>query len=186
MGANSAARVLSPTRAVERKETQMRYLALTVLVCAAAVAPAWAQASDPQVMAPLTKFMDTFNKGDVAGAAATHAAEADLAIFDEVPPFAWHGAKAFQEWSAALDAASKQAGITDQKVTIGAATRTEIDGDSAYVIVPATYTYKEKGVAMRESAQMTFVLKKGAGGWLIHGWTWTGPKAKRAAGATKG
>jgi hypothetical protein len=29
---------------------------------------------------------------------------------------------------------------------------------------------------MREAAQMTVVLKKGAGGWLIHGWTWTGPK----------
>jgi len=23
---------------------------------------------------------------------------------------------------------------------------------------------------------MTFVVKKGASGWPIHGWTWTGPK----------
>jgi hypothetical protein len=41
----------------------------------------------------------------------------------------------------------------------------------------------EKGVAMREAAQFTFVLKKGAGGWLIHAWTWTGPKPKAAAAA---
>ena len=38
---------------------------------------------------------------------------------------------------------------------------------------------------MREAAQFTFVLKKGASGWLIHGWTWTGPKPKAAAPAKK-
>ena len=53
------------------------------------------------------------------------------------------------------------------------------------MIVPSTYTYKQKGVAMRETAQMTFTLKKGANGWLIHGWTWTGPKAQKVAAATK-
>jgi ketosteroid isomerase-like protein len=160
-------------------------LALTVFVCMLVVAPAWAGPSDPQVMAPIKKFMDSFNKGDAAGAAATHAAEADLAIFDEVPPFAWHGPKAFQEWAAALEGASKQAGLSDQKVTIGSPTRTEVNGDAAYVVVPAVYSYKEKGAAMRESAQMTFVLKKGTEGWLIHGWTWTGPKPKHAAAPAK-
>jgi hypothetical protein len=38
---------------------------------------------------------------------------------------------------------------------------------------------------MREAAQMTFVLKKGASGWLIHGWTWTGPKPTPAAASSK-
>jgi hypothetical protein len=33
---------------------------------------------------------------------------------------------------------------------------------------------------MREEAQMTFVLEKEAGGWMIHGWAWTGPKPKAA------
>jgi hypothetical protein len=28
---------------------------------------------------------------------------------------------------------------------------------------------------------MTVVLAKGAGGWLIHGWTWTGPNPKPVA-----
>jgi hypothetical protein len=32
---------------------------------------------------------------------------------------------------------------------------------------------------------MTFTLKKGAGGWLIHGWTWTGPRARKASGPPK-
>jgi hypothetical protein len=51
--------------------------------------------------------------------------------------------------------------------------------------VPAVYAFKEKGVALREPSQMTFVLKKGASGWLIHGWTWTGPKPQKAPAAKK-
>jgi len=31
-------------------------------------------------------------------------------------------------------------------------------------------------------SQMTVALKKGAGGWLIHSWTWTGPKPTKAGG----
>ena len=68
-------------------------------------------------------------------------------------------------------------------MTLTSPTRVELEGASAYVIVPATYTFSEKGVAMRAASQMTFTLKKGAGGWLIHGWTWTGPKPTNAAAA---
>jgi hypothetical protein len=160
-------------------------LTLAIVLCAFLVAPAGAQAPDPQLMAPIQKFIDSFNKGDIAGASATHAAGAEVTIIDEVPPFVWRGAKALPDWSTALDSASKEAGITDQMVAIKAPTRTESTVDSAYVIVPAVYTYKEKGVAMRAAAQMTFVLKKGDAGWLIHAWTWTGPKAQRAAAPAK-
>jgi len=50
-----------------------------------------------------------------------------------------------------------------------------VSGQTAYVVVAATYTFKQKGVAMREPAQMTFSLAKEAAGWKIAGWTWTGP-----------
>ena len=71
----------------------MRYLALGALACLSMTAPAYAQATDPAVVAPITAFMAAFNKGDVAGAAATHAAVADLVIVDEVAPYVWHGAR---------------------------------------------------------------------------------------------
>ena len=160
----------------------MRYLALAALTCLTMMTtPAYAQATDPAVVAPITTFIDAFNKGDVAGAAATHAAVADLVIVDEVAPYAWHGPKAFHAWAADLGTSESKRGITDQKVVIGAPTRVEVEGTSGYVIVPATYTYSEKGVAMRAVSQMTVTLKKGSGGWLIHGWTWTGPKPSKAA-----
>jgi ketosteroid isomerase-like protein len=161
----------------------VRVLALGVMLSGVLLgATVSAQTPDPQVMAPIRTFADTFNKGDVAGAAATHSAAADLVIIDEPPPFVWHGAQAFQAWVNDLATDEKARGITDQHVDIGKPSRVEIKGDSAYVVAPSVYSFKEKGVAMRESAQMTFVLKKEASGsWLIHGWTWTGPRASRAA-----
>ena len=154
----------------------MRHLTLGTAVWLVVGAVATAGTPDAQLMAPIRTFIDAFNKGDSAVAAATHAATADLTIIDEVSPHLWHGPQAFQAWSADLDGDSRKRGITDQSVTISAPTRVETSGDGAYVVVPAVYAFKERGVAMRESAQMTFVLKKGPGGWLIHGWTWTGPK----------
>jgi hypothetical protein len=158
----------------------MRRVTLGVVVWCFIGAAAGAQAQDAQLMAPIKKFIDSFNKGDTAGAAATHAADADLTITDEVPPFLWRGPQAFKEWSTALDADAKKRGMTEPVVTLKAPTRTETDGNQAYVVVPAVFTFKERGVAMREAAQMTFVLQKGAAGWLIHGWTWTGPKPQKA------
>jgi hypothetical protein len=160
----------------------MRYLTLGALVCVCmgVGAAAKAQTTDPQLMAPINKFLEAFNKGDVAGAEATHASGADLVIIDEVAPFLWRGAQAFKTWAADLERDEKKRGVTDQRVSIGTATRVESDGVSAYVVVPSVYNFKQGGVAMRETAQMTFTLKKGAGGWLIHGWTWTGPKARKA------
>ena len=163
----------------------MRILAVAALVWWVLGAPASAQTADADVIAPIQKFIDSFNKGDVAAAAAAHAATADLVIIDEVPPYVWHGAKAFQAWGADLESDAKKNGITDPKVTLGAVTRIEKSGDQSYVVVPTVYTFKLRGTSMREAAQMTFVLKKDATGWLIHGWTWTGPKPRPAGGAAK-
>lgn len=163
----------------------MRYLTLGVVVWVFLGAAASAQPTNTELMAPIQKFMETFNKGDVAGAEATHAAVPDLTIIDEVPPYLWSGPGAFKAWSAALDSDAKKQGMTEPMVSVSAPTRVESNGDRAYVIVPAVFTFKLKGAAMRSTAQMTFVLQKGATGWLINGWTWTSPRAKPAAPRTK-
>lgn len=164
----------------------MRALMLGMLALGVCVVPSvQAQTIDPQMVAPITKFIDAFNKGDMAGAASTHASDADLVIIDEVPPFMWRGAEALKTWAAALEADAKKHGMTNQKVALSPATRAETNGDAAYVVVPAVYSFTEGGVAKRESAHMTFMLKKSATGWLIHGWTWTGPTAPKAQGAVK-
>lgn len=154
----------------------MRAVTLGMVLCLFLSAVPGAQAPDAQLMAPIQKFMDSFNKGDTAGAAATHASGADLTIIDEVPPFLWRGPRAFQQWTTDLDNDGKKRGITDPNVALGAPVRTEVSGDQAYVVMAVVYTFKERGVPAREAAQMTFALRRSAGNWLIHGWTWSGPK----------
>ncbi len=162
----------------------MRQLVSCAIVSLVVGAAAGANAADAQLMAPIRKFIDSFNKGDAAGAAATHSATADLTIVDEVPPHLWNGPNAFQAWSAALDSQIKKEGLTEPAVRIGTPTREESDGQNAYIVVPAVYSFKQNGKAMREKAQMTFVLKKEGSGWLIHGWTWTEARPTPAATGT--
>lgn len=141
-----------------------------------------AAAADAQLMAPVRQFIDSFNKGDAKAAEAAHTASP--AIIDEVSPHLWQGAGAFKAWAASLETDAKANGITDQMVTVSDATREQVEGDRAYLVVPARYDFKQKGTAMREQAQMTFALQKVDTGWKIAGWAWTGPKAS-AAGASE-
>jgi len=163
----------------------VRQLVSCVIVSLVVGASAGANAADAQLMSPIHRFIDSFNKGDAASAAATHSPTADLTIVDEVPPHLWNGPKAFQAWGADLEADMKKNGLTDAAVTLGAApTREESDGQNGYVVVPAVFSFKQNGKAMREKAQMTFVLKKDSSGWLIHAWTWTGARPTPAATGT--
>ena len=149
--------------------------ALIGILCAGLLSTASAaSAANAELAAPIHQFIDAFNKGDGKTAGATHLA-AGVTIIDEVPPYIWQGPKAFETWAADLTKNDAAAGITEEKVTLGAVTREVASPQTAYVIVAATYTFKQKGVAMREPAQMTFALKKDSGAWKIAGWSWTGP-----------
>jgi ketosteroid isomerase-like protein len=144
------------------------------LACLAGLSMAsTAAAANAQLEAPIHQFIDDFNKGDAKGAAATHLPS--VSIIDEVPPHIWQGTKAFATWAADLAKNDKAGGITDENVALGAVKREVVSGATAYVVIEATYGFKQKGVAMREPAQMTFAMKKAAKGWKIAGWTWTGP-----------
>lgn len=143
---------------------------LTAWAVALWASAAWA--ADPAVEAPVRTFLDSFNRGDIAAAQATHMASG-LTIIDEVAPYRWNS---FQDWLTALGKEAKDGELTEQKVVAtGPFSREQVSGDSAYLILPVSYTFKAKGKPMREDAQMTFVLAREAASWKIAGWTWTGP-----------
>jgi SnoaL-like protein len=156
----------------------MKMLLVGVAGCLAFFVSGSAAAADAQLMAPVHQFIDSFNKGDAKAAEAAHTAS--VSIIDEVPPHVWQGSGAFKAWAASLDKDAKARGITDQVVTLSDATREEMTGDRAYLVVPAVYSFKQKGAAMKEEAQMTFSLQKVGAGWKLTGWTWTGPKPSPA------
>jgi hypothetical protein len=127
------------------------------------------------VMAPIRQLLAGFNNNDMKAANAAYAT-GDVTIVDEFAPHLWSGPHAAQEWADAYDKHAAATGVTDGIVKLGTPTRTEVELDSAYVIVPAVYNYKEHGVATTEEGQMTFVLRTESGVWKITGWTWTGVK----------
>ena len=128
--------------------------------------------------APIGAFVAAFDKGDMKGAAAQ--LDDGVTIIDEVAPYSWTGPKALGGWANDLLSGDAKAGVSGESVSISPASRVEIDGDNAYAVVPAVYSFKDHGAPMSESAQMTFALHKGAGGWKIAAWTWTGPRASPA------
>ncbi|HEY1449030.1 MAG TPA: nuclear transport factor 2 family protein [Caulobacteraceae bacterium] len=145
------------------------------LALAAGLAAGPVLAANAKLEAPIHQFVDSFNKGDMKGATAANAA-GGISIIDEPPPYYWSGPGAFAGWAAAVDKDAKAHSDTDGKVTLGAASRADVTGDHAYVVMPATYSYNEKGVAMREPAHFVFALVREAGGWKIAAWTWAGGK----------
>jgi ketosteroid isomerase-like protein len=153
----------------------------TVLALLASVLciPGAVAASKDDVAAPIRQFIDGFNKGDTALAYATYA-KGNIAIMDEFAPHHWTGPHAAQDWAAAYDKHAQATGVTEGRVTYCAPTRTEIEGDLAYVVIPTEYLYKEHGKAMDEKGQITAVLHKEDGAWKIRAWTWSGEKPNPA------
>ena len=148
----------------------------TILKAGVALATlAWngaAAAANAQLEAPIHQFVDAFDKGDMKAAGAAFLPS--VTIIDEVPPHYWQGANAFAAWGADLQKDSKAGGLTDESVTLGKVTDEIVSGSEAYVVIEATFAYKQKGVAMREPAHMNYALKKTAAGWKIAGWAWSG------------
>jgi hypothetical protein len=123
------------------------------------------------VLAPINQFVDGFNKGDTKMAVAACADE--TSILDEFPPHEWHGAGACAKWLSDFDADAKKNGITDGVVKLGKASHVDISSDYSYVVVPANYTFKQKGKTVSEVGSIiTLSLKKSPTGWRITGWAW--------------
>jgi ketosteroid isomerase-like protein len=142
-------------------------LALSVLAAVPVVAD-----DKTDVMVQVNQFTDGFNKGDVKMAVATCADQ--TSIIDEFSPYEWHGAGACAKWAADYDADTKKNGITPGPVTLGKPRHIDVAGDRAYVVVPATYEFTQKGRAVKEThSTLTVALQKGAAGWRIVAWTWS-------------
>ncbi len=153
----------------------LAYVALLTLISV----PLAAASSPDSPMAPVTAFVQAFSTGDIAGLTAAQR-DSNFAIMDEVPPHIWLGPKAVDAWMASLDSYDKAHGRTDGAVAISKPQVLTVEGDRAYAVAPSVYTFKQKGIPMREPATMTFALHHTTSGWKIAGWTWNGTVPKVA------
>jgi ketosteroid isomerase-like protein len=152
----------------------MKKAVLTLL--ASVLSAGTAVAAQPgDVMVPIRQFVDGFNTGDTHSAFAAYE-DGDITIVDEFSPHRWTGPHAAHEWADDYQKHAAATGVTGGLVKYSAPTRTEIEVDLAYVIIPTVYLYKEQGKPMAEEGQATFVLHAEQSGWKIRSWTWSGVK----------
>lgn len=151
----------------------MQKTIVAIAVAAASFAATAASASDEtDVLAVVTDYNAALNNGDQKAAAADSADE--VSITDEFAPYSWQGAGATAGWFADYAAWTKMNVVTNDTVALDKPWRIEINGDHAYAVVPATFTYTKRGAKVVEAGSVwTFALRKTAGHWRIVSWAWS-------------
>jgi ketosteroid isomerase-like protein len=123
-------------------------------------------------MAAVRQYIDGFNKNDAKVMAETFAVPGS--ILDGMAPHVWQGPTAPEDWYRDVLIEGKQHDASDYFVTLGEPLHNNVTGDSAYVVVPATTTFKVGGRPVTQSgAVFTVALRKLAEGWRIAAWAWT-------------
>jgi ketosteroid isomerase-like protein len=147
-------------------------LKTVVILSVAAFAAGPVAASDKtDVMAVVHQWVDGFNKGDTKSELAACADEG--AIIDDIPPHEWHGSGMCSKWQSDFDAWAATNRVTAARATPGKARHVDVDGSTAYVVLPITLTYMDHDKPMKESGSLvTMSLSKGGAGWRITAWSW--------------
>jgi len=131
-----------------------------------------AQGTPPEEpVAVVRRYIDAFNKGDAKAMAACF--DVSGSILDGMAPHVWSGPKAAEDWYRDVLVEAAHHGASDYFVTLDKPLHANVTGDSAYVVIPATMTFKIHGKHVTQSgATFTVALRKSANGWLIAAWAW--------------
>ena len=131
------------------------------------------RASDESdVMAVVKAYLADMNNGDVTNFTKTCAPQ--TAIIDDFPPHVWQGANACADWLSELVAYDAKTSVAPEALTIGDPRRLSVNGEFAYVVMPAGYNYKRHGKPVDEAHSVwTIALQKMADGWRVTGWAWS-------------
>ena len=144
---------------------------LVALFCVAFSHAQTSGSAQTAVVGSVHQFVEAFNKGDTKTLFAVCADQ--TSILDEFPPHEWHGAGACAKWVGDFDIDAKKNGITDGVVTLSNPTHVDINADRAYVVIPANYTFRQKGKPVSEAGSIiTLTLQRSQEGWRITGWSW--------------
>jgi len=122
-------------------------------------------------IAAVRQYIDVFNKGNGEAMAAIFAVPGS--ILDGMPPHVWQGPTASQDWYRDVLIEGEQHSVSDYFVTLDEPLHNIITGESAYVVVPATMTFKVQGQQVTQTgAVFTVALRKLPEGWRIAAWAW--------------
>ena len=123
--------------------------------------------TDP--MTTVRQYIDGINRGDSKAMAAAFADPGW--ILDGIAPHVWHGPTATQDWYRDMLVEAEHLGASGFVLTLGDPRHVDVTGDSAYVVVPASMTFKAHGKQVTQpGATLTMALRKLADGWRIAAW----------------
>jgi ketosteroid isomerase-like protein len=155
----------------------MNFTRVAVVVSVALIGLSFASqnlfaADKDDIVATIHQFADNLDPKTMDKALA--ACDSPASIIDEFPPHVWSGPTACADWAKAFGEFNDKNGVTDADAKIGAPWSVDVEGDRAYAVAPATYTYKQHGKVMKEShAVFTVAFRKTDGGWRITAWSWS-------------
>lgn len=136
-------------------------------------------------VAIVQQYIDAFNKGDPDAMAACFAVPGS--ILNGMAPHVWHGTSAAKDWYKDVLVEGEHAGASGYSVTLCVPLHATATGDAAYVVAPATMTFKVRGKLVTQSGVIfTTALRRIDGEWRIASWAWAkGPINDIRAGKTR-
>ena len=142
-----------------------------IAACLLAAGPASAGPAE-DATAAVTTVLDKFNGGDVNAFFAAHRDGA--LIVDEFAPYVWGGSGSAQKWGEDYGKDAAARGISGGRIDYGKPLQANSDGANAYIVLPTTYRFIQKGAKMAGAGSMTFVMSRADGAWKISSWTYAG------------
>lgn len=124
-----------------------------------------------EVVAAVHQYLD--NLDDKTLSAALAMCDSEVSIVDEFPPHIWHGPTTCADWWKDFRAYNQANGVTDDAIALGAPQTVDVSGDRAYFVAPMTYTFKQHGKSVEETASFTVALRRTSAGWRITAWTYS-------------
>ena len=122
-------------------------------------------------MKAVVQYVDAFNDGDSAGMAATCADP--MQILDGMSPHVWQGPTAASDWWRDVVAEGEHLGASGYDISLGEPQHVDVNGDYAYVVVPATMTFDLRGQqVVQRGSVYTVALRKIGPDWLLTAWAW--------------
>jgi SnoaL-like domain len=147
---------------------------VTLLFAIAMGAPVSVASDKSEVVDAVHRYLDNLDSEHSEKLQAALAmCDSNVSILDEFPPHEWQGPTACADWWKGLLAYNEKNGITEGDATLGKPQTVDVSGDHAYFVAPMTYTYKQHGKSIKETASFVVALRRTQAGWRIAGWAYS-------------
>lgn len=127
-------------------------------------------------MGAVRRYIEAFNRADVDAMAACFAPNGS--ILDGMAPHVWRGESAARDWYRDVLVEGEHLGAEGYQVTLEPPLHADVTGDAAYVVCPATMSFRLRGApVVQTGAVFTTALRAIDGDWRIAAWAWAKGRA---------